>query len=156
MKKHNEANWIDVGSGFRKNARNKYADTEEKINKAKKNESIQIEYLPNTDEIGERVKISFGTLQYDLALINADDLKKEPKIPELNLPVKISMRCTKFRQTISLVNEISDQITFVVSDNKLIAEGTDLETKTHILTTIENGDLLRFEDERKDENGKKG
>lgn len=38
LKKHNETNWIDAGSGFRKNARNKYADTEEKINKAKKNE----------------------------------------------------------------------------------------------------------------------
>ncbi|WP_309498486.1 RDD family protein [Sulfurovum sp.] len=36
---HNETDWIDMGSGFRKNARNKYANTKERIKKAKKNES---------------------------------------------------------------------------------------------------------------------
>ncbi len=38
LREHNETDWIDQGSGFRKNARNKYASTEEKIEKAKKNE----------------------------------------------------------------------------------------------------------------------
>lgn len=36
---HNETDWIEMGSGFRKNARNKYANTKERIKKAKKNES---------------------------------------------------------------------------------------------------------------------
>ena len=36
---HNESNWIEMGSGFRKNARNKFAKSKEKIKKAKMNES---------------------------------------------------------------------------------------------------------------------
>jgi len=39
LKEHNVSDWIEAGSDFRKNARNKYADTEEKIKKAKRNES---------------------------------------------------------------------------------------------------------------------
>ena len=39
VKKHDE-DWIDVGSSFRKNARNKYANTEDKIDKAKENEQF--------------------------------------------------------------------------------------------------------------------
>ncbi len=38
LREHNETNWIDQGSKFRKNARNKYAITEAKIEKAKENE----------------------------------------------------------------------------------------------------------------------
>lgn len=36
---HNESDWIEMGSSFRKNARNKYANTKERIKRAKKNES---------------------------------------------------------------------------------------------------------------------
>ena len=36
-REHNESDWINLGSGFRKNARNKYANTEDMIQKAKKN-----------------------------------------------------------------------------------------------------------------------
>ena len=38
LKDHNVSDWIDMGSNFRKNARNKYADTEARIKKAKANE----------------------------------------------------------------------------------------------------------------------
>jgi hypothetical protein len=127
------------------------------IGKAKKNEAIQIEYLPKTDKRDERVKITFGTLQYDLALIRVDTIRKTPKTPTINLPVKIAMRSAKFRQTIALVSEITDEITFTVpaGEDKLTAEGTGEMAETHILTTIENGDLLKFEDERMDENKEK-
>ena len=38
-REHNVSDWIDMGSGFRKNARNKYANTEAMIEKSKKNEA---------------------------------------------------------------------------------------------------------------------
>ena len=38
LKDHNVSDWISTGSNFRKNARNKYADTEARIKKAKANE----------------------------------------------------------------------------------------------------------------------
>lgn len=38
-REHNESDWINIGSSFRKNARNKYASTEAMIEKSKKNEA---------------------------------------------------------------------------------------------------------------------
>jgi len=38
LKDHNVSDWIEMGSGFRKNARNKFANTKEMIKKAKANE----------------------------------------------------------------------------------------------------------------------
>ncbi len=38
LKEHNVTDWIEMGSGFRQNARNKFAISQEKINKAKANE----------------------------------------------------------------------------------------------------------------------
>ncbi|HIP28100.1 MAG TPA: hypothetical protein EYG82_02890 [Sulfurovum sp.] len=39
LKEHNVTDWIDAGGSFRRNARNKYATTEEKIKKSKENSS---------------------------------------------------------------------------------------------------------------------
>ncbi len=49
IKEHNETAWIDMGSNFRKNARNKYANTEEKIKKAKKNEDYMGKHFYDYD-----------------------------------------------------------------------------------------------------------
>ena len=46
---HNESNWIKMGSGFRKNARNKYANSKENIKKAKKNESYMGKHFYDYD-----------------------------------------------------------------------------------------------------------
>ena len=39
LKEHNDTDWINTGSNFRKNARNKYSITKEKVKNAKRNES---------------------------------------------------------------------------------------------------------------------
>ncbi len=44
-REHNVSDWIEMGSGFRKNARNKYANTKALIKKAKKNESHMGKYF---------------------------------------------------------------------------------------------------------------
>ena len=44
-REHNESDWIEMGNGFRKNARNKYANTEVMIEKAKKIEDHMGKYL---------------------------------------------------------------------------------------------------------------
>ena len=46
---HNESRWITMGSGFRKNARNKYANTKETIKKAKINESYMSKHFHDYD-----------------------------------------------------------------------------------------------------------
>ncbi len=49
LREHNETNWIDQGSNFRKNARNKYANTDEKIEKAKENEDYMGKHFYDYD-----------------------------------------------------------------------------------------------------------
>jgi len=44
-REHNVSDWIEMGSGFRKNARNRYANTEAMILKAKKNEDHMGKYF---------------------------------------------------------------------------------------------------------------
>ncbi len=44
-REHNVSDWIEMGSGFRKNARNKYANTEAIIEKSKKNENHMGKYF---------------------------------------------------------------------------------------------------------------
>ena len=49
LKEHNVSEWIEKGSSFRKNARNKYTTTEEKIKKAKKNEDYMGQHFYDYD-----------------------------------------------------------------------------------------------------------
>jgi len=49
LKEHNVSDWIQVGSNFRKNARNKYANTEDKIKKAKKNSNYMSKHFYTFD-----------------------------------------------------------------------------------------------------------
>ncbi len=62
---HNVSNWIEEGSRFRKNARNKYADTEEMIKKAKANEDYLGRHFYDydfneVDSIARRLVDPFG------------------------------------------------------------------------------------------------
>jgi len=130
------------------------------IGKAKKNEAIQIEYLPGTTEKDEGIKITFGALQYDLPLIDVDTIEKVPKPPQIIFPIGITMRSRKFRETMALVSEIADEITFTVpaNEDKLTVEGGNAmlkeihQAEPHILTTIENGDILKFESVKENKN----
>ena len=80
LKEHNVSDWIEVGSNFRKNARNKYADTAEKIKKAKRNESYMGHHFYDYDlnDVNE--------IENDIASIW--DPKKNKKTCEQKLPVE--------------------------------------------------------------------
>lgn len=129
------------------------------IGKAKKNDniSIEVEHLPATEEKKERdaIQIAFGNFQYKLMLIDADILKKEPKISSFHLPAEATLRSAKFKEIVTSISEITDVITFRAGYDRLIAEGTGYDDGREIAISIllEKGDLLKFENESMNKNG---
>ncbi|MDI9646072.1 MAG: DNA polymerase sliding clamp [Archaeoglobales archaeon] len=58
------------------------------------------------------LKVKFGSVEYTVSLIDPSAIKKEPKIPELELPVKVVMDAGEFKKAISAAEKISDHVVF--------------------------------------------
>jgi proliferating cell nuclear antigen len=58
------------------------------------------------------LKIKFGSVEYSVALIDPSAIRKEPKIPELELPAKIVIDAGEFKKAISAAERISDHVVF--------------------------------------------
>lgn len=71
------------------------------------------------------LKIKFGSVEYSVSLIDPSAIRKEPKIPELELPVKIVMDAGEFKKAIAAADKISDHVIFMSDDTgfKIEAKG---------------------------------
>jgi len=58
------------------------------------------------------LKIKFGSVEYSVSLIDPSAIRKEPKIPELDLPAKAVMDAGEFKKAISAADKISDHVIF--------------------------------------------
>lgn len=58
------------------------------------------------------LRIKFGSVEYKVALIDPSAIRKEPKIPELELPAKIVIDAGEFKKAIAAAEKISDQVVF--------------------------------------------
>ncbi len=58
------------------------------------------------------MKIKFGSVEYMVALIDPSAIRKEPKIPELDLPAKIVLDAGEFKKAIQAADKISDHVVF--------------------------------------------
>ena len=99
--------------------------------KSTNNEYIEIEYL----EDKSRIKFIQDRLSFSLALINIDTIKKEPKMPQIELPVKVIMNGKSFRDGINAAGKVGDYIAFDVNDEglKMSSEGNTSEMELEIL-----------------------
>ncbi|WP_456328774.1 DNA polymerase sliding clamp [Archaeoglobus sp.] len=70
------------------------------------------------------LKVKFGSVEYKVALIDPSAIRKEPRIPELELPAKIVMDAGEFKKAIAAADKISDQVVF-----KSDREGFRIEAK---------------------------
>lgn len=80
----------------------------ELLKDAKKDEPIEIELL----EKESKIKFSMGKLSYSLVLLNIDAIKKEPKTPKIDLPVKAIISGEDFKKAIKAAEKVSDYIVF--------------------------------------------
>ncbi|MEM4473040.1 MAG: DNA polymerase sliding clamp [Archaeoglobaceae archaeon] len=88
------------------------------------------------------LRIKFGAVEYNLALIDPSAIRKEPKIPELNLPAKIVLDAKEFKKAISASEKVSENIVLKSDKNGFTIEAKgDLEKITFSMTS---GELIEF------------
>jgi proliferating cell nuclear antigen len=58
------------------------------------------------------LKIKFGSVEYSVALIDPSAIRKEPKVPSLELPAKIVLDAGEFKKAITAADKISDHVVF--------------------------------------------
>ena len=108
------------------------------LGSAKKDDEILVEYLPERN----RIRMAFGNLRYDVALLSLDTINKEPKVPKIELPVKTTMDGKEFRRVVMSANKISDCITFKANADGIIIESTG-ET-SDMSFRMEKEDMIDF------------
>lgn len=92
------------------------------------------------DETSLRIKS--GSLDYSLALIDPSAIRKEPKIPELNLPAKIVLDSAEFKKAISATEKVSEHIVLKSDKNSFTIEAKgDVERMAFTMT---GGELREF------------
>ena len=90
------------------------------IGSAGKGDTILVEYLAEKN----RLQMTFGNLRYGVALLNLNVIKKDPKVPKIELPVEIVLDGKEFRRVVMSANKVSDYITF-----KANADGVTIESE---------------------------
>ena len=93
------------------------------LSMADKGENVQLEL----DEEGHKLKIGVGSLSYTLSLIDPTAIRKEPRIPELDLPAHVTLPGGEFRRAVKAAEKVSDHVILGVSD-----EGFYMEAKGDI------------------------
>ncbi|MCW7076877.1 MAG: proliferating cell nuclear antigen (pcna) [Candidatus Syntrophoarchaeum sp.] len=78
---------------------------------------IDLLKMGNPDSICEmdlqdssRLKIKMGSLKYSISLLEPSTIKREPKIPEIELPGEVILRGSDFRQGIKASEPIGDYL----------------------------------------------
>jgi len=85
--------------------------------------------------INESLTLKNGKITYRLPLINPKAIRRDPKIPELNLPAKIVMSVGEFKKIVKLAEEIADDVVLESDgDSFTIHAKGDLESMRATLT----------------------
>jgi len=93
------------------------------LSMADRGENVRLEL----DEEGHKLKIGVGSLSYTLSLIDPSAIRKEPRIPDLDLPAHVTISGTELRRAVKAAEKVSDHVVMGVSD-----EGFYMEAKGDI------------------------
>jgi len=81
----------------------------------KKNELVELQVEDET-----RLKVKFGSVEYSVSLIDPAAIRKEPKIPQLDLPAKIVLDAGEFKKAITAADKISDHVVFRLQRDRIL------------------------------------
>ena len=93
------------------------------LSMADRGENVQLEL----DEESHKLKIGVGSLSYTLSLIDPTAIRKEPRIPDLDLPALVTLPGGELRRAVNAAEKVSDHVILGVSD-----EGFYMEAKGDI------------------------
>lgn len=85
----------------------------------------------------DKLKIKSGSLSYALSLPNADTLRKEPNIPDLEFPTKVEISTEDIKRAIRASKELGDAIIFGVEEDNFYIEAENEMDKMRMQLTKE-------------------
>jgi len=78
--------------------------------------------LLELDEEQHKLKIIVGSLSYTLSLIDPSAIRKEPRIPELDLPAHVTLSGSEMRRAVKASEKVSDHVILGVQDDQFYME----------------------------------
>ena len=108
------------------------------INNVGKTDDLSLEYLPKMN----RIRMTSGRLQYGLGVISLNIIKKAPKVPMIDVPVKMIMDGKEFRRVVASAEKISDYIQF--SGDGLGVTIESISDTTDMSSRIQKEDMIEF------------
>ncbi|MDD3041377.1 MAG: DNA polymerase sliding clamp [Methanosarcinaceae archaeon] len=109
---------------------------------ADKTDTVKMEL----DENSQKLLIDVGGLSYTLSLLDPSTIRAEPRVPQLELPVKVVLNGLDLRRAVKASEKISDHMLMGVSDDTFYMEAkgdTDkvrLEMGRDQLIDLKSGD----------------
>jgi proliferating cell nuclear antigen len=88
------------------------------LSMADKGENVQLEL----DEESHKLRIGVGSLSYTLSLIDPTAIRKEPRIPELDLPAHVTLPGSELRRAVKAAEKVSDHVVLGVSEDGFFME----------------------------------
>ncbi len=88
------------------------------------------------------LKIKFGAVEYSISLIDPSAIRKEPKIPSLDLPAKIVLDAGEFKKAINAADRIADHVVFRSDEEGFYIEAEGDVDK--ITFRMSEGELIEF------------
>jgi len=88
------------------------------------------------------LKIKFGAVEYSISLIDPSAIRKEPKIPALELPAKIVLDAGEFKKAITTADKIADHVVFKSDEEGFYIEAEGDVDK--ITFRMSEGELIEF------------
>lgn len=88
------------------------------LSMADKGENVQLEL----EEESHKLKIGVGSLSYTLSLIDPSAIRKEPRIPEMDLPTSATLEGAALRRAIKAAEKVSDHVILGIDDTTFYME----------------------------------
>lgn len=76
----------------------------------------------NLNEETRKMEIRTGGLAYTLSLLDPSSIRKEPKVPNLELPAKIVLNGAELRRAVKAAEKVSDHMALGVADKTFYVE----------------------------------
>jgi proliferating cell nuclear antigen len=96
-------------------------------------ETVELSVVDETS-----LMIKFGSVRYSVSLIDPSAIRKEPRVPQIELPAKIVMDAGEFRKAILAADKISDHVIFRTNSEGFFIEAEgDVDRITFYLTEAE-------------------
>ncbi len=83
-----------------------------------KDEKVEL----NLNEETRKMEIRSGSLAYTLSLLDPTSIRKEPKVPNLELPAKIVLNGAELRRAVKAAEKVSDHMALGVKDKTFYVE----------------------------------